>query len=646
MTNELKPEIKSVRELFEEQTPYIVPIYQRNFAWEYAQIEQLVRDVEDAQKEDEKNENKDGYFLGNLIVMKKSDGYEVVDGQQRLTALYLLLSHLGEQLGEQLHEGKLRYQARPRATSTLQQLGKSNDPNSTKDDGIHEGWRTIQQLLPSSKTSAGKNKLFAEYLRDHVKLVRVSLPANTDLNRYFEVMNTRGQQLQPTDIVKARLMSKLQKTDHGVFARIWDACADMDSYVQMTLTPNDTDKRDKIFGEAWSFLGKGLKDFDTLHSQLAPDTSESKKPVESDEPDNIDSLDAAIKQYGERHSGFTEDTDKDRFESIIGFSDFLLHVLNIQLEIGNGELDDKKLIKQFELLNTEDDIKAFASNLLNLRVLFDAYIIKRDRKSQKGDDGDWSLKRLKKSESGKNPTYVNTFDRDDRNNIRDVLLLQSMLRVTYTSPREMDWITEVLQWAAKKPEADTLANQLQNLARKKVHKAFLDGSPPPEYPNLQRIVFNYLDYLLFKHPDYNKPEDFKFTFRSSVEHFYPKNLAETKPIPIHSLHCLGNLALVSASENSHFTDYEPEHKAKKEDIIKKSPKLTEMARITGEEGWQDKQIEDHHYDMHYCLYEDIIKCSEINPPPTPPQPPPQYRQTQQPHPHPSSATDTDSPPDP
>ncbi|MCP6711072.1 DUF262 domain-containing protein, partial [Klebsiella pneumoniae] len=78
---------------------------------------------------------------------------------------------------------------------------------------------------------------FSDFLLTKVTVVRASLPPNTDLNRYFEIMNTRGQQLKQVDIVKARLMSKLpNQYERECFAWVWDSCADMDSYVQMSLT--------------------------------------------------------------------------------------------------------------------------------------------------------------------------------------------------------------------------------------------------------------------------------------------------------------------------------------------------------------------------------------------------------------------------
>lgn len=177
MTGELHPELKTVRALFSDATSYTVPIYQRNYAWEETQIEQLIRDVEDAQSDDRAE-----YFLGNLVVMKRGNVYEVVDGQQRLTTLYLILSHLGRGV----HAEKLRYQARQRASSALRHPGNPPDTSENEDEGIHAGSRIIHQYFASGRID---KEQFAKYLLDHVKLVRVSLPANTDLNRYFEVMN-------------------------------------------------------------------------------------------------------------------------------------------------------------------------------------------------------------------------------------------------------------------------------------------------------------------------------------------------------------------------------------------------------------------------------------------------------------------------
>lgn len=592
MTSELKPELKTVGELFADGTSYIVPIYQRNYAWEDTQIEQLIRDVEDA-----RSENRAEYFLGNLIVMKKEDGFEVVDGQQRLTTLYLLLNHLSK---SNVHEGKLRYQARQRASSALQHLGHLSDISGKEDDGIHAGGRIISQYVASKKIGKAQ---FVAYLLERVKLVRVSLPVNTDLNRYFEVMNTRGQQLQPTDIVKARLMSHLADAkDRACFAAIWDACADMDSYVQMTLTRGDTKKRSAIFGDDWSFLKPDS--FDSLIQNYEISEGAAINEIESDSRD----LDATITFYANSSSSEDkEDVENERFESIIGFSDFLLHALKI--EIGDkdevGGLDDEKLIGRFDVIKDQNSVKKFAFHLLKTRNLFDAFVIKREYTSQTGEDGDWSLKRLKKQTSGSksSPSYINTLGSDDNDDgIKDVILLESMLRVTYTAPREMHWITELVKWAEKQDQK--LEDVLLRFSREKVRAAFCK-EPQPIYPDIERIVFNYLDYILV-----NKSSNFRFTFRNSVEHFYPQNPdGEQSGIRVseENLHLLGNLALVSVKENSKFSNSLPEVKAKTyPSAVSNSPKLKKMADIcSSSNGWGDEQVQAHHHEMMSLLQGDI-----------------------------------------
>ena len=70
------------------ETQYIIPIYQRNYAWKESQILQLLYDIKDSE---DKN-----YYLGSLVVFKRENGdFEVIDGQQRLTTLYIILKALG-----------------------------------------------------------------------------------------------------------------------------------------------------------------------------------------------------------------------------------------------------------------------------------------------------------------------------------------------------------------------------------------------------------------------------------------------------------------------------------------------------------------------------------------------------------------------
>ena len=153
---------------------YIVPLYQRGYAWEEKHIVQLIDDIMDIPSEGQ-------YYIGSLIVHRRNDSFEVIDGQQRLTTLFLLLKSLGEiQDREQV---ALRFDCR----------------------------------------------LLKDRLRKTV-LYRIEVPKHTDLNHYFEIMNTRGEQLEQSDILKAKLMAYLQgdKKWQEIFSTIWDDCRSID----------------------------------------------------------------------------------------------------------------------------------------------------------------------------------------------------------------------------------------------------------------------------------------------------------------------------------------------------------------------------------------------------------------------------------
>ena len=88
MTNKI--EALSVRDLF-SQGKYTIPIYQRNYAWSMEQVGQLIQDVANAAFKSSKN----NYYIGNLIVDRhNNEVFETIDGQQRLTTLFIILSAL------------------------------------------------------------------------------------------------------------------------------------------------------------------------------------------------------------------------------------------------------------------------------------------------------------------------------------------------------------------------------------------------------------------------------------------------------------------------------------------------------------------------------------------------------------------------
>ena len=640
---------------------YVVPVYQREFAWGEKEIAQLIEDVNDFEGKE--------YCLGTLVVdVRDGGGYEVIDGQQRLTALFLLLAALGIDV-----KGKsLTYECRDSSNKALGEIQKlvphfGNECRESSDKaldalpadgedgegGLFAAFRTVRDIL-------ARMNVDVEGLKEKLKktvIFRVQVPAKTDRNRYFEVMNTRGEQLEPADLVKADLMGMLtRESDRSKAAEIWQACSDMTGYVQMHFPAG---RRKLLFGECWNELPSvGWESGDASDDAAAHDAA-------GDGETDKSSIADILSQKGAKENVAMSDEDADESEAeyagVIGFPHFLLHTFKVYActhgcEAGKGDLsvtkdgrqvlpgmlDDGKLKQTFDALKREcygvggKEEKAkfareFVECMLCCRVLFDAFIVKRERRggvtddSEVNDGGAWSLKRFvcNGGKRGARKGYcVNTFRADGRKKKnRDAddpeerqVKLQACLRVSYTSPKVMHWITRALLFLHEKAFyydengmihtrfadiaslADALVKDyercLESVAQEGVKAAegFEEwinskGGVPALGVATPNIVFNYLDYILWRdrvweghkrsarknaHTDYKlkypevRYDDFDFTFRTSVEHFYPRHPknggAEWERGEDGGVDNFGNLAILSRSKNSSFSNSLPSAK--------------------------------------------------------------------------------------
>jgi len=602
---------------------YLIPLYQRDYAWEEKQIVQLIEDIDDV------NLN-DSYYIGSLIVANHDGVYEVVDGQQRLTTLFLLLNYLGINTG---NEDALSFSCRDKSNYTLRHIRPILDDERDKYDVDQ-----LQQNIINGLNIIKENieKYTDEHKRDFVKklenvvLYRIGVPDHTDLNHYFEIMNTRGEQLEQSDVLKARLMSELQgnKKDQAVFATIWDACRDMSGYVQMHFTPA---LRGELFDWDWGHIPSHKL---TVYHHFSFSSSSKSGAYISE----ITSQNFAV----DTEDGYLEDDTRVRFESIIEFPHFLLHVLKVylnmhpEIEHRDGDsliyelLDDKKLTSSFERIldygvvngehiNRSRFSREFVICLLRTRYLFDKYIIKREYANE-SSDGEWSLKSLFVSgqQSNKRAYYANTRfvaykQWESTNKWRHPynLMLQSALRVSYTSPKVMHWITELLIWLSSNvdkldTEIPSYTDTINEIAKRPVRE-FLKKKEYSLGVNTPHIVLNYLDFLLWRE---DPNVDFAFEFRNSVEHWYPRNPSEgTFERWDDDVDRFGNLCLIQRNVNSRFSNMSPEAKKSTfKDMIKKgSLKLRIMSEKTkASQDWKGRICEEHEKDMLDLLVEETI----------------------------------------
>ncbi len=600
-----QPKYYSIKALFGSDD-YIIPIYQRNYEWGESQITQLIQDIADYILKSKNTENKPKYYIGSLIAYeRKMEGgviYETIDGQQRLTTLTILLNVIKKEYPtidlswyEKLN---LSFDSRKVASNTLSYLfnGESLDNkecNVAIQQGYNDAKKSLAKILADNRLTI---KDFCDYFFEKVTILRVLVPEDTDLNHYFEIMNSRGEQLEKHEILKAKMLEILEDDNlKYAFNLIWEATSNMEKYVQYGFS---VAQRDKLFGKNdWN----NLVDQDDVYQILQNPTINQTK----EEPPTISQLLAkTAKPFSDNSS--TTDENPDRFNTIINFANFLLHILRIQTK-SDIPLDDKRLLELFApFLKNEDGkefVKQFGYNLLRSKFYFDKYVIKRE--FAKGTDH-WSLKRLK-CYDGNKVSYVNTFEEDNAESNeglnREILMLLSMFHVSNPTLVYKHWLNASLKFVVEKGSftAEEYKTYLENLAKAFLNDRFLANSPKDYFEiiytdngNLknsetdidinklnqgtavENFIFNYLDYLLWQ--DYradksyfkikdnqaftdNRIRDFEYTFRSSIEHYYPRHPIDENLVLKGDdekwLDNFGNLCLISSSKNSRLSNFMP-----------------------------------------------------------------------------------------
>ncbi|VVQ10666.1 DUF262 domain-containing protein [Pseudomonas fluorescens] len=647
----------SIKALLSGRDEYVIPMYQRNYAWEEGEITQLIQDVIDYLPK--KGENARNYYIGTLVVYERPDSktpvFETIDGQQRLTTLSLLTSYLKNTRLVDLawySNLSIHFDSREHSRSTFAAIfeGKFNDDPAEVlaekqiNTGILNGYRLIQKVLPQKlKENDVSLQQFYDYLFLYVQIMRVKVPADTDLNHYFEIMNNRGEQLEKHEVLKARMMKELQgcEQSQNCLHAVWEACANMERYVQMGFTPG---QRNNIFGSNnWGQFK--LADFDALRDAL-----HNSQEVTARRDTRLTLEEIIAKAPTGAEQAESGDEAPDRFNTVINFPNFLLHVLRVDTQ-ADIPLDDKRLLDTFEthVLKKADPVaavKRFTFSLLRCKYLFDQYVIKRE--FIKGADG-WSLKRFKWNEGGERSrvgrgSYVNTFGEEDGNEgiNRRLLMLLSAFHVSTPTLVYKHWLNAALfhLFYIEQIEAQVYLQHMESVAKAFVFDRFLAPEAGLDYfamiytnrgacqtrresiaaetfesrltfGNIENnLVFNFLDYLLWLEHRASEPvKSYEFTFRSSVEHYYPQHPLDGQvQLDADTLNSFGNLCLISHSKNSRLSNFMPA--AKKEFYKNNAIDSVKQYLMMETESWDASAIRAHAEQMNNVLLNSLVSKHE------------------------------------
>ena len=226
----------------DKDVQYIVPKYQREYAWKKQNWEDLLNDL---------LENGEGHFLGSIICVNKNtdslrtNKLEVIDGQQRLTTISLLYLAIYNKIKKLLDDGKkededlknellnLKWRILQKANRTETKLVLEEQHKNYQD---YKSLLTNSQLLEfeEKNTNLGNrriaktynyfsNKLEEEKLTEKTNilsflkkvnsalLVKIEVKTTTDAFTLFESLNNRGMPLSALDLIKNKLFSELER---------------------------------------------------------------------------------------------------------------------------------------------------------------------------------------------------------------------------------------------------------------------------------------------------------------------------------------------------------------------------------------------------------------------------------------------------
>jgi hypothetical protein len=252
----LNYEVMNVDGLFTHNQFYMVPRYQRGYAWGVEEVRELLRDLSEAH---DKFPTED-YLLGQMIVCPSSERiksikpeieqWDLIDGQQRSTTLYLMMVVIGARVEATMVEPLSVAAKQERAMMDV----RKTTPKVEDDNDYHPRIKTasngdefVRMILegkplgmPNGPTQANlqiavqeindhldtfdQDKIgsFYRYVLSRVRVVRLELESAAHALRVFQKVNNRGLQLDDADLIKAYLFQTLSDNEFDDAAKKWE----------------------------------------------------------------------------------------------------------------------------------------------------------------------------------------------------------------------------------------------------------------------------------------------------------------------------------------------------------------------------------------------------------------------------------------
>lgn len=249
MTKKISGAEFPLAKIFSSDFDYAIPSYQRPYAWTEVEAGELFSDLVDFFTK----EKDDTYFLGSIVLIKEEGKphAEVIDGQQRLTTLTILLAALTTQFSGDLRAdfenyirepGRASQGLKPKPRLALRERDRqffadyiqglrltdlvALDPAQVDNESQRNVRRNAEVMLQRLKATFNEDTErlceFGAFLVQRCFLVAVSTPSQQSAFRVFSVLNSRGLDLLPTDIIKSDVIGSINQALQEDFTETWE----------------------------------------------------------------------------------------------------------------------------------------------------------------------------------------------------------------------------------------------------------------------------------------------------------------------------------------------------------------------------------------------------------------------------------------
>jgi len=257
-----KPINQTVSEIFSCDGIYKIPNYQRQYSWTNDQLEALWEDLYEAYQN--KTIDNDCYFLGSIVVVNDGKGYfELIDGQQRITTLMILMNVLVKDFPEinknsdeifvadkdkiqncilfQGRKNRLQLQTDPKYDSIFNDLIINSESFADIDEPTKKElklddpqYKYINTAVFFYKKLSELNETeldeFVNYIFYSTNIIKIECTNQSFAIKLFQVLNDRGLELSPSDIVKSYIIGKYDEDDETgkqIFNNNWKNIEDL-----------------------------------------------------------------------------------------------------------------------------------------------------------------------------------------------------------------------------------------------------------------------------------------------------------------------------------------------------------------------------------------------------------------------------------